>query len=80
MQVLVFEPVYAKVSSKLLVHILALTGVLLHAILCTTKATPKTMPFMIVCWPTISEGDIGGTSVEVEPSHQYSVIYMLCNR
>lgn len=67
MQVFVFEPVYAKVSSKLLLHI-HYFGVLLHVILRTTRATPKGMPFMILCWSAVSEEDIGVTPVEAEPS------------
>ena len=37
-------------------------------------AAPKIMPLVLLHWPTTSEVDIGGTAVEVEPSHQYSVI------
>ena len=30
------------------------------------------------CWPTMSEMDVGGTAVEVEPSHQCSVTCCCC--
>ena len=38
-----------------------------------TRAAPKVMPPILLCWPTTSEADVGGMAVEVEPSHQYSV-------
>jgi len=31
------------------------------------------VPTVVLCWPTISEADVGGIAVEVDPSHQYSV-------
>ena len=33
----------------------------------------KLMPPVLLCWPTTPEADVGDMSVEVEPSHQYSV-------
>jgi len=33
------------------------------------------MPPILLCWPTTSEVDVGDMAVEVEPSHQYSVIF-----
>ena len=39
------------------------------------KAAPKVMPPILLCWPTIWEADVGGMTVEVEFSHQYSVTY-----
>ena len=42
--------------------------------MCTyTRAVPKVVPTVVLCWPTISEADVGGMAVWVEPSHQYSV-------
>ena len=32
----------------------------------------------LLCWPTISEVDIGGTAVEVEPSQQYPITFCCC--
>jgi len=36
------------------------------------RAAPKVMPPALLCWPT-SDADGGGTAVDVEPSHQYSI-------
>jgi len=38
-----------------------------------TRVAPKLMPPILLCWPTMSEADVGGMAVEVEPSHHYSV-------
>ena len=40
-----------------------------------TSAAPKIMPHILLCWPTTSEVDVGGMSVEIEPSHQYCSFY-----
>jgi hypothetical protein len=39
----------------------------------STRATPKLMPPILLCWPTMSEAKVVDMEVEVEPSHQYSV-------
>jgi len=31
---------------------------------------------ILLCWPTTSEADTGGTAAEVEPSHQYSTHFV----
>ena len=31
------------------------------------------MPSILLCWPVMSEADVGGMAVEIEPSSQYSV-------
>ena len=31
------------------------------------------MPPILLCWPMMSEADVGGMAVEVEPSYQYSI-------
>jgi len=31
------------------------------------------MPPILLCWPTVSEADVGCMAVEAEPSHQYSI-------
>ena len=31
------------------------------------------MPPIVLCWPTMSEADVGGMAVEIEPSCEYSV-------
>jgi len=31
------------------------------------------MPPILLCWPTMSEADVGDMAAEVEPSRQYSV-------
>ena len=36
------------------------------------------MPPILLCWPVTSEADVGVMSVEVEPSHQYSIIFCYC--
>jgi len=41
----------------------------------------KVISPILLCWPTMSESDVGGMAVEVEPSHLYSIIFLLpCNR
>ena len=39
----------------------------------TLRAALKVMPPMLLCWPTMSEADVGGTEVEVWPSYQYPI-------
>ena len=39
------------------------------------RAAPKIMPPILLCWPAMTEADIGGMAVEAEPSHQYSIIF-----
>jgi len=39
----------------------------------TTRAVPKLMPPILLCWLTTSEANIVDMAVEVEPSRQYSV-------
>ena len=36
------------------------------------KAALKVMPPILLCWSVMSEMDISGMVIEVEPSHQYS--------
>jgi len=38
-----------------------------------TRAAPKLMPLILLCWPTTSEANVVYMAVEVEPSRQYSV-------
>ena len=38
-----------------------------------TRAAPKLMPPILLCWPTMSEANVVDTAVEVEPSCQYSI-------
>ena len=40
---------------------------------CCTKAAQKIMP-PILCWPTTSEADVCGMTVEVEPYGQHSIL------
>ena len=35
----------------------------------------KVVPPILWCWPMMSEADVGGMAVEVEPSHQYSITF-----
>ena len=39
------------------------------------RATLKIMPPVLLSWPMTSESDAGGMAVEVEPFHQYSIIF-----
>ena len=39
------------------------------------RSTLKVMPPILLCWPVMSEVDVGGMAVQVEPSHQYSVTF-----
>jgi len=39
------------------------------------RAAQKVRPLILLCWPMASEADVGDMAVEVEPSHQYSVLY-----
>ena len=36
------------------------------------------MPPILLCCPTMSEEDVGGMAVEVEPSHPYSIMFCQC--
>lgn len=40
---------------------------------CCTKAAQKIMPPILLCWPTTSEADVCGMTVEVEPYGQHSI-------
>ena len=44
----------------------------------TLRAAPKVMPPILLCCPTMSEADVGGTAVETELSHEYPVIFCYC--
>ena len=39
----------------------------------TTGAALQVMPPILFCWPLTSAVDVGGMTVEVEPSHSFSV-------
>ena len=39
------------------------------------RAAPKLMPPILLCWLMMSEADVGGMAVEVEPSNQYPVTF-----
>jgi len=52
------------------IHIHAHTHIYMRAAL---KAVPSTL----LCWHMMSEADVGVT-VEVEPSHQYSITFCCC--
>ena len=41
------------------------------------RAALKVMPPILFCWPTMSEADVGGEAVGVEPSHQYSTMWFI---
>ena len=42
------------------------------------RAALKVVPLILLCWPTTSEVDAGGTAVAVEPSHQYPIACRCC--
>jgi len=42
------------------------------------KAAPKVMLPILLCWPMMSETDVGGMTVEVDPSCQYAIIFCCC--
>ena len=42
------------------------------------QGQPELNASYLLCWPTVSEVDVGGTAVEVEPSHQCSVMFCCC--
>jgi len=42
------------------------------------RTAPKVTPPILSRWPTTSEADVGGMTVEVEPSHQYSITVCCC--
>ena len=52
--------------------------VVLFWIIECTRTIPKVMPPVLLCLPTMSEANIGGTSIEFEPSHQYSITFYCC--
>jgi len=35
----------------------------------------KVMPPILLCWPMMSEKDVGGMAVEVEPFQQYFITF-----
>ena len=37
---------------------------------CIMRAALKVMPPVLLCWPMMSEADVGGMAVEDQPSHQ----------
>ena len=43
-----------------------------------TRAAPKVIPPILLCWLMTSETDIGGMAVEVEPSHHYLIMFWYC--
>ena len=44
------------------------------------RAVLKVMPPILLCWPTMSEVDVGGIAIEFEPSRQYSITFCCCGR
>ena len=43
-----------------------------------TWSAPKVMPPIFSHWPNTSNPDVDGMVVEVEPSHQYFIIFWFC--
>ena len=43
-----------------------------------TKVALKVMPPVLLCWPMMSEVDVGGVAAEVEPSCQYPNTFCCC--
>ena len=39
------------------------------------RAAMRVMLPILLCWPMMSEVDVGGMSVKVVPSHQYSISF-----
>ena len=44
-----------------------------------TRAALKVMPPILLCWPTVSEADVGILTVKVEHSCQYSIMLCCCD-
>jgi len=44
----------------------------------TTRAASKVISPILLCWPSMSEKNVGGMAEEVEPSHQHSVTSGCC--
>ena len=42
------------------------------------RAALKVMPPLLLCWPLMSEADVGDVAVEVEPSYQRSIACCCC--
>ena len=42
------------------------------------RATPKVILPILLFWPMTSEGDVGGMTVQTEPSLQYSIAFYFC--
>ena len=51
-------------------RLLVVTGIM--------KVAPKTMPPNLLCRSMTSEVDVGCVTVEVESSHQYSIVFCCC--
>ena len=43
-----------------------------------TRAAPKVMPPVLWCWPMMSEADVDGMAVDVQPSYQYLLLFIVC--
>ena len=39
------------------------------------RPAPKVMPSILLCWPMMSEADVDGAAVEVEPFYLYSITF-----
>jgi len=45
----------------------------------TTRTALKVMLTILICWPMMSEGNVDGMAVQVEPSYQYPITFC-CHR
>jgi len=44
----------------------------------SVRAARKVISPVLLCWPTMSEMDVGGIPVGLESSHQYSITFHCC--
>ena len=44
----------------------------------SVRAALKAVPSILLCWPMMSEVEVGGMAVEVEPSCHYPITFCFC--
>ena len=57
------------IKNTIICHTLRSKSIVVHAYVIENKRA------VLLCWPIISEVDVGGTSVEIEHTYQYSITF-----
>lgn len=69
-----YPTVGSSLSAKVVNKIYSEVGLVLQVCF-ITRAAPKVIPPIFICWFTMSDVDVGGTEVEAEPSTQYPITF-----